>query len=248
MTDYLAVAELPSEDGVSEHTVMNTFAFRDLTNEPTALVSLADAVGDFYAGLAAGQTNKVGYYISKTQERATDGCSVKIYDITGKLDGSPHGSPVHEGTFTLPAGVEDSLAPQLACALTLRARNWESVSIESPGGVGEPPTIRPRQRRTGRIYIGPLATAVGYASEGTGFDRPNGTFQTDLTAAAEQLQDELASDGIIWCVWSRTAANLAAVVRVEVDDSFDVIRRRKAQATTRSIRTFSPVPSLSLGA
>lgn len=170
-----------------------------------------------------------------------------MYDITGLLGINPatgrpfpHGSPIAEDAFTLPASIASALPGQVACCMTLRGRDALAQAVEGPGD------IRPRARRSGRLYLGPLNRAT--LDEGGAQGRPLAVFRNDMLLAAEGLQDNLVDGDCIWSVWSRTSAALFGIERVEVDNSYDVIRSRKANTTARDTRTFLPEPALVLGA
>lgn len=107
---------------------------------------------------------------------------------------------------------------------------------------------RPRQRRTGKLYLGPLTWASADHTIGIDGQRIGNTFRTDVLASAESLQDNVEGEGYLWCVWSRSNGAVSAIERVEMDNSYDVIRKRKAAPTARDARTFAPQPDLALGA
>lgn len=261
MTDLLVVAELPNENGRPDDTVVNTFAFHTNTAPAEAVyVDVSGAVQSFYLEVPPGLTagNNVAKFISSTIERGVDACRTKVYDITGKLGINPatgklwaHGSPVHEDGFTMPAPSDTSSLPaQIAMCLTLRARDYALQPVELPSGGGPTETIRPRARRTGRLYVGPLSPAAVMSHASGEPSRPDPGFRDVVCRAGENLADIALTNGdtALWCVWSRTAANMHAVTEVQADDSWDVIRSRKTLQTGKISRVFAPVPDLALGA
>jgi hypothetical protein len=244
MTDLLVRVTLDPASGFAGDAVVNTFAFKtDVLIDSAVVLDIHNAVDQFYNATPAGEDAAVKDFLSPQLSRAAGSMKLQMYDITGHLDGSPAGSPIAEDEVTLQAasGTGKSLPPQAAVALTLRGRGAIEQPVEGPGG------IRPRQKRTGRIYIGSLmdnATEPGVGTPG----RVANTFRNVLTHAAEVLQDSLVDGDYAWCVWSRSNAAMYAIERVECDDSYDVLRSRKLAPTVRTVRTFNPVPSLVLGA
>lgn len=237
--------------------VVNTFAFtKPGAYTPGDATALCERVQSFYSIAPSGQTNPLSYYFSAVIDRAIDICQMKVYDITGKLGNrsetlgpEPHGSPILNFPWEVnAAGTQTSLPQQISCAMTLRARNALNYPVEAPDA-GDPgfDIDRPRARRTGKLYLGPLSQDAATASAGLP-SRPSTTFTNVALAAAEGLQDAVNVFGYGWGVWSRQNAAISIIERVEVDNSFDVIRKRKATTTTRTPRIFAPVPDLALGA
>lgn len=197
----------------------------------------------------AGAADSITSLFSQSISRAVDSGMAKCFDITGHLDGSPHGSPI----ATLPIEADAAagggpLASQLAVCVTLRARNALSYPVEvPPAPPGEPNVQRPRARHSGRMFFGPINSFYQGASP-DGEPRPGSGTIGILLAGCEAIQDELNAEGFAWCVWSRKNQAMSVIERVECDDSFDIIRSRKAAPLSRSVRVLSPVPDLALGA
>lgn len=242
MPQVLVTAELPSTSGIGADSAVNNFAFTsDIALDAAERLDIFNAVAAFYASTPAGGVQAVGAYLASSIDRTVSACALKMYDISADLDGSPHGSPIDEATFTLPAAGDLHALPSQTCAvLTLRARDALNFPVE---GVAD---SRPRARRTGRLFIGPLNADAEAASGGV--TRPSSPFRDDLCRAAEALQDALVDGDYAWGVWSRALQAVIPVTRAEADDSFDVLRSRKLDPTARTVRTFAPEPALILGA
>lgn len=231
-------------------TVQNSFAFHSaIPIDSATILDIHNAVSGFYNNVGTGQTRAVGAYISPTIDRASASVSIRSYDLSAGLGINPatgrpysHGSPIATDMITLVAsGSTDALPTQLCSFLTLRGRNALDQPVEAPGNV------RPRQRRTGRIAIGPL-NVLAETNVANNSSRPDSVFRQDCLKAAENLQDNLVDGAYAWSVWSRSAGQMFPIERVEMDDSFDVIRSRKLNPTVRDQRTFAPEPALVLGA
>lgn len=87
----------------------------------------------------------------------------------------------------------------------------------------------PRQR--GRIYLGPFAGPV---------DRPDSSYMTSLLDMAESLGG-LGGINVDWSVYSPTTAEAGgdptmSISDAWVDNSWDIVRSRKQDATTRQTR------------
>jgi hypothetical protein len=232
----LATVKLPSVTGLPKDDFVNTFAFQgDATSAPNRAAVLS-ALEDFY-NFPARTTEDAGlaWHLARAVSRAAGGVEVKFYDIFDKLDGSPHGSPVGVGSFTLgPAHTGAAALPaEVAVVLTTRALGWQSALVEATTDVIPPAlTSRPRQRHTGRVYIGPLNNLVVSESP-TGVARVSNAFRDVLQNAASRLFNTTAQAGVAWSVWSRADEVLSSVDHVQVDDAFDTQRRRGHSPTVR---------------
>lgn len=263
MADALAVVTLKNLSGIPKDDFQNAFVVHmdaevgdfeetDFDDVQTALVAFYNANQLNGASIAA--------YTANTVSRAAGACLIRYYDITGKLQGvanakgnivpPPHGSPLTVGAFTLgAAGGATSLPSEVSVVMTLRGRDALERPVETSDGSDAGTLIdRPRQRSTGRLYLGPLTTAALAAQGADNQVRPQVAMMTTMRQAAEKLQDDLNALGFIWCVWSRTEGELKGIVQVETDDAFDTQRRRGAQPAARTATAFIPVPDLALGA
>lgn len=243
MPHLLVQATLEPAAGFSDESVVNTFAFAsEVTIDAAARLDILNAVAGFYNTLHFEAAATVASYLAGTLSRDVGGCSLKMYDITGHLDGSPAGSPIEDSTFTLgAAATADNMPTQTAAVITTRARGALDEPVEGPGGV------RPRQRVSGRLFVGPLNESA-FVSGSSDHRRFTTAFMGSLICAAEGLQDALVDGDYAWCVWSRTNADMIPIVRAECDDSPDVLRSRKINPTQRYVRNFDPVPDLILAA
>lgn len=263
MADLLITVEIPILGGQAGDQVVNNFALHKegdyVPGEATTLMSTLEG---FYNTVPPGGLVTVASYLAAHLDRGADMSMMRVYDITGKLGNrgpdpitgkergpAPHGSPIAEQTWALGAiGDNTSLPAQVAGVLTLRARNAWNFPVEGPD-TGDLDTLpeRPRARRTGRLYLGPL-TRPACTTTANAPSRLHANFLDHVLRAAEWLQDFWTADEYAWCVWSRQNAQMSVIERVEMDNSPDVIRSRKTTSTDRQIRTFAPVPDLALGA
>lgn len=247
--NYLATVTIPHVNGIQKDAVQSAFAILDQDGSGMTVSTLTALLASFYNDGGAGRWNSLCHYLSGSLSRAANACAVKLYSLNGHLDGSAHGSPVGVGTFTLGATASGTnIAQQVAAVMTLRARQALSLAVEAPNLIPGEPNIRPRGRNSGRMYFGPLTTAALSGTSGTASPGVHTNCRDDLTIAAETLQDGLNAQGLAWGVWSRTNEGISVISSVHVDDSVDVIRRRKIAKTTQTTRVFAPVPDLALGA
>src|SRR3954452_15961247 len=102
----LAVVELPSRSGQPRDKVVNTYAIaEDATVRGTSSqdAMYVAALTTLYTAASPLGALKLGELLGLSLSRAANAASIKLYDITGHLDGSPHGSPRTMANFTLPA-------------------------------------------------------------------------------------------------------------------------------------------------
>lgn len=234
----LAVVEMPMRTGLAKDKVVNTFAIAEA--DPGATVSLAeedyaDAFIDFYTLTHASLTAALGAALSPALSRVADACVVKFYDITGHLDGSPHGSPFYLKTFTLPAAGSAQAEPEeQAYCLTLEALDRNLQLVEVPDGADpDAKPDRPRQRYTGRVYLGPFCDGWKF-TDANGMCRPNNPLQAGVRALGVRLAvaiDTISVDTAGLGVWSRKNRAIRGVATVRTDDAWDTQRRRGASPT-----------------
>lgn len=238
----LARVEFPHTSGLPEDSAFMDLTIRDVADVvvDTGPLVVTQAIDGLFndTHTTGGAPHNIAEFISGAVERSALACKVKYYDITAHLSGTPVGSPVAVDSFTLLGSETNNALPrEVSCVVTLRGEDWDQVAVSTPGGAPGPEgDVRPRQRRTGRVYVGPLNTSTlandtnhrSYVSDVCRGALLNGFFyfQTELVAAGYQLE-----------VWSRKNASTYPCVRVEVDDAFDIQRRRGEDATVRLNQT-----------
>lgn len=236
MADVLVTATLPAMSGDEADSVQNAFAFRGaLLDAPTAAGFAITAVAGFYNTPNQGDPNPLAIMISDWIDRTANACTLRAYDITGHLDGSPHGSPIQITPFTLGAVSQPSgpMPEETSAVLTIRGSGWETTPVEVPGGPNpEDPPIRPKQRITGRLYVGPLHS-MAFTRDGNKRTRLTAEVGNRMRDSANQMRDGAAGNGLVWSVWSRTVGILTPVTHVQSDDAPDTQRRRGAGPTGR---------------
>lgn len=232
----LAVVELPLRSGLPKDRIVNTYAIAEANHTPGDLPALALAIQRIYtaAELVVGVT--LATQMSPALNRAADACSVKMYNITDHLDGSPHGSPEFVLPFTLPASGPGAPMPEeVALVGTLEAAGRAAQFVEVPDGADpDAAPDRPRQRYTGRVYYGPFNAGVVVA-DANGMARPTANIQTIirnvLVRASVEIDDVGVGDIYGLGVWSRKNRAIRGIDNVRTDDAFDTQRRRGASPT-----------------
>jgi hypothetical protein len=223
------VAVFPHLSGIPADDDENTFVFQSAAADAATAAGQIDAaslVQHFYN--SANLHHPLAWYLSSILDRTANVPHLDYYDITGHLDGSAAGAPVLVSHFTLGTGDPSSFNLPASCAAVLT----EYAAGRAAAPVGH--TTRPKQRLTGRIYLGPLReNTLGYVLEETHLD-PN--FVADLGAAASRLKGEAAalSTPTEWSVWSRANAGVVNIVGGAIDNRVDVQRRREVAATVRT--------------
>lgn len=226
MASLLAEVVLPHKSGIPSDNVVNTFAFTtpSVGIVDTEVDAVTDSLVTFYSTAPAGGdsiASMIGNQISRTAL-----VNINVYDLTGHLDGSPHGSPILIQSFALPAhvGAGPDLPAEIAVCLSFRAEYATDVEF-APGA-------RPRARDRGRIYLGPLGTGMLTQDGTTGRVFVNATQRISMRDKMRELRD---AAGHAWSVWSRKNAILEPVSAVWVDDAFDIQRRRGEKAVARTL-------------
>jgi hypothetical protein len=225
MAIMLASVHLPHVSGIPEDEVINSFVI----NNPAGAIdppSVNGALHEFYnVDVAAGGPHNVANYIGEQISRAASACKVRWYDLTGHLDGSPHGSPVAETAITLGAVNPGALSLPSELCVVISTHGDLSNVLEEAGNT------RPRARLRGRSYIGPLSSIA--MDQDASSKRVRVTLQCRATMAGAMARLMNAA-GFDLCVWSRLNASASTVVGGFVDDGFDVQRRRGEKSTLRS--------------
>jgi hypothetical protein len=212
--DYAAVSGSPDLTDV-----------QDLTSHVTLSLNAIPA------GAVAAPT----YYMSNSLDRAALHASVKVYDVTGHLNGSPAGSYVFLETWTVgSSGVAGSNPEGICAVITLQANYGSDVEF-APGA-------RPRARDRGRIYFGPLMPNCFGTSGATNRSTLTSQIRTDLTAWIKAINLYTTGPHSVpyaLQVWSRKNATTKPLVETWMDDRPDYQRRRSDQST---VRTVVPLP------
>lgn len=235
--DTLAVVSFQGITGLAEDRYVNNWAIPDVVDHsPASNLQIASAIYNFYTEVTGDQVEKLETYLSPVIARdPASSMSVRLYDITGHLDGSPHGSPYYVGPDAMLANtpVAEALPSECAAVLTLEAIGRATAAVEVADGA-DPGTARdrPKQRRTGRVYLGPLSIN---AQDYTG-DRPmlSPQFRADVLIAVKELNDQLflgPASGL--GVWSRADAQVLALESASMDDAFDTVRSRGESPNSR---------------
>lgn len=227
-----AVVRLAAVSGLPEDIDETTWSFLAADDDPTTLDGIADSIiswfntTDTHADIAS--------YISGTVSRASNAHAINFYDLTGHLDGSAAGSPIHVVPWTLDAATSVMNFPgEVAIRQTVNADGYADVPETAVNPSPPPVTIRPRARYRGGFYLGPLNVSCTVTSAGTTEPRVNTDFLDDADGAWFRFMDERGGD---FAVWSRADADLKLVAPdglITVDNAFDTIRKRGQRSTAR---------------
>lgn len=244
MPIYKVVATLPAASGFAEDAVQNTFIVNSTDPILDANVGIVSMPLHNFYDIATPFGQRISGKLARSIDRAMLSGEIRVYDITDHLDGSDHGSPVAVDSFTLDAAQAptDGLPSELSVTLTLRALGWQEAMVEAPDDADAGPEVnRPRQRHSGRLYLGPWTTAAAVTDAASPFNvKVSPDLVTTILEAAERLRDELVANACDWVVWSRKDGGVRNITHVQVDNAFDVQRRRGINATQRTTVTVSP--------
>lgn len=225
--DILVRAVMTGSSGLPSDVFVNDFAFHfDAGGSPSnaQINSLFGAVDGFYRDVVYG-TYKLADFIGEQVSRAVTH-ELQAYTITS----GPMGSPRNTEPWLGPQApiISDANLPS-ECAGVL------SFHADLTGVAEESGASRPRARRRGRLFIGPLIIGAISAD----LDNPvlSVTFTATMRAAATHMFDEAQAAGFTWSVWSREDDTLRPVVAGWTDNAVDIQRRRGTEATLRTVYT-----------
>lgn len=212
-----AVVKLNVDSAIEADKPQNVFHFGLPNGDPSTAAQrgdIANCIDAFYEA--------IDHLLSKHVEQVSH--TISFYDLevgafgeSDDISGSPR-EVVPFSTSALPAG---ALPSEVAVCL----------SFHGPltGVFEEFGATRPRARRRGRVYLGPLDAAVmdsnGYVSAQA---------RLDIAAAADALMDQPSISDTPWVVYSRAEGSWYPVVGGHVDNAFDIQRRRGLKSTART--------------
>lgn len=242
----LVTCKLAAVSGIPEDDVTTDWAFNAASLDEADLLVILAAIEDWWnVGNTSG--NSMANYISDVVSRSADSAEFAVYDLTGHLDGSPHGSPI----LTLPwtpggaAGTAGASFPsEVAIRHTVNAAGFNLVPEQAPNPAPPPATIRPRARYRGGFFVGPLMrTCATFAAEEE--PRVSGAYRGDAADAWDRLLS--TAGGSDFGIWSRADEVIRPVLPavgspglITIDNAFDTIRKRGQASDSRV--TVWPLP------
>ena len=222
-----AVVSFAHLSGKPEDRVVNTFCFEyPGADDPDKDQKIVDALVKFYNTVPSTQAKSVANYLGSQLSRVAAGGRIDLYSLVGHLDGTRHGSPLATYVFTLAmAGLLHADWPS-EVAITASFHAAYGLLAEEIGNT------RPKSRRRGRIYLGPLTQQTGV--EDSTFNKV--TVAPGVTQVISNAMKDLMNDpDTNWCVWSRKDQLTESVVGGFVDEAFDTRRSRGEKSVARAI-------------
>lgn len=150
----------------------------------------------------------------------------ELYDISAHLNGSPHGAPFAMGSMTGTIDIGGVGLPAQCAAVVDYHADLTGISEFGPG-------TRPRARRRGRHYHGPIQTADLAHAPTSNSAVWGTTLLTDLASGYSALKAAVGV-GLEWDVWSRKDAAVYPVVGGWIDHTVRTQRRRVEPTGLRS--------------
>jgi len=232
----LARAVLNRVSGIPKDAVSVDFVFSKDATPALDVADLADGAGcvqQFFNFTTAGIG--VGSYIGAQISRAANAHIVEYYDITAHLDGSAHGSPILVSPFSVIDPVGATVIPsECSAVVTLYGAGRPTAPVSIPNPSPPPPTLRPKQSLTGRLYVGPL-TSDGFEVGASNEVQLSAALITVLKAGATETLNQATAATVFWDVWSRRNASIASIFGGRIDNAPDTQRRRGQEPTTRTL-------------
>lgn len=189
------------------------------------LAPVFTALETFWNSTYLTQSASIAHYISEVMSRSTNASQMEVYDITGHLDGSPHGAPVAIHNWTLGTTDNTTSYPEgVAATVSFRADYGTDVEF-GPG-------TRPRARDRNRVYIGPLNGYAFTTDVTTHRCLLDPTFVSNLLKALNGISQTIDLSGGDWNlrVWSRKNAGVKVPTTGFMDNRPDYQRRRSDPA------------------
>lgn len=219
--DTLAVVHMTNTDGLLANEFVNTFSFRRTTTPVEAnFLAMVGAIDDFY-NTPGTSGNPISEYIGEAVDRGATH-QIDFYKIQVGSLGSPIWSEPWLGPAA-PGTANSNLPTEVAAVLSFHA-DLTGVLEESGG-------TRPRARRRGRVFIGPLTTGGVVIAD----DSPllSSAIRTSMAEAAVELMNSGDVTGNNWGVWSRSNVEVYPVVGGWTDNAPDTQRRRGPASSSR---------------
>jgi hypothetical protein len=232
------VSRLPNVNGLTSDVYENVLHLDVAGSDPAGqdIIDAMSGLRDFWIVDSGAPSGKIGEYLSEIVNRATNACSILAYFTNDYSGQTPMGSPIGQLSFTLPAAVATTQIPEEVCAVLSYHGDLTDVPVTQSNPNPPPATIRPAQRRRGRMFLGPLGISAG--TEQNNQYRPNPVFRTDVTLAFQALYNYIVlQTPWVLGVWSKADAAVYPVVGGYMDDAWDVQRRRGLEPTTRTTFT-----------
>jgi len=202
---------LQGTSGLPEDRYINTWAFSsDVAETEAGQLAAIAKVGNFFQNIQSNGASVMELITAQTIDETA--CELRAY----WMGQPPPRDPVIVAWSGLTFGASAPLPSEVAlCASFYAGSN------------------RPRNR--GRVFIGPLASAISTTGAGRGA-HPSTVARATLALASEQLAEDVT--GPRWCVLGTATAGPAKELKVVtggwVDDAFDTQRRRGEGAQNRT--------------
>ena len=229
MATLRATVVLEKSSGKPEDAVRNVFHFNTAgAIDATDMTTVGDALYAFY--------NAQGVILANSIKRAANANRIEFAEVTR---GGPGAADDQVSTLLatrsmgaiLGAALAFDYPNEVAICVSLNAA-VEGVPEEANGGLQ-----RPRSRRRGRFYLGPLARHVGNQEAGT-----------NRVIVAPEVRDSIVADFnnlliggldgpgriVNLGIYSRTDGLVRKVEGIFVDDAFDTVRSRGETAIART--------------
>jgi hypothetical protein len=213
----------------------------DTLTAPTPLLAndVSVAIQHFYTVVATGSTLAYKTYLASSID-FTRGVTWTAYDITGHLDGTPHGSPIASNTYSLGTAPGGGTVIPEGVAASLSFRRDYGTDVEF---VRDPVThkviSRPRGQDRGRMYLGPLNSNAFTFDATTSRTKMSPTFMANMCGQLNGSIKITDSGSNLWhfSQWSRKKGSVADLKLIWMDDRPDYQRRRADQGLARTTAT-----------
>jgi hypothetical protein len=224
----------------------------DATTDP---LDIANAVKAALNVALAGASQAAEAYLAKSISRGTNTASCKVYNVTGHLDGSAHGGPSVTQFWTPHAIVNQQANPEGLCVEMSFEASYTGYTEFGPiSAIPTPPDIiadygaaathqgrtRPRSRRRGRVFYGPIDGGFFSYEATTNRCVWNSQTLTDFGKILQALGTITLTSGTSeLCVWSRRDAAYNHALEGLIPDRPAYQRRRVDPTVVKTVVTLN---------
>lgn len=194
----------------------------------STVAQLINDVVNFWILTPTGKVASPSAHLHPAVDRSTAQASVTVYDVTAHLDGSSHGAPIGLGVFTASAVSNINPVPP-----QIHAVGEYNASLAGVSEFG--PHTRPRARRRGRLFLGPLNADAITNSSSTPYNSVVSAGTTGILLGAFEALLASTHFGPGWCVWSRVDAAMRPVIGGWIDSTPHVQRRTQDPSGVKTL-------------
>lgn len=229
MSIMRATVVLNKKSGVPKDAARNVWHFFSPTADLAAVNFIGSALAGFYTNFQLSLSPAIAHTANAHRievAEVIEGGPGEGDDVVSSLIGT-----YLFGTTGVDTTATNVLPNEVACVLSFRG---DIAGVPEENGL-----LRPRSRRRGRVYLGPLKPNTVGVAPTTMEPRFTTAFRESVLDAYDALTSSLASSdaALRHTVYSRADGENRIVAQVSVDSEPDVVRRRGRKPELRTARS-----------